>query len=138
MAGAGGKGRIANYNASLSPEERKRNTSKAGKASVKKRREKKALRELANTILNMSLKHGEVDDIEDVGSISELGKANMDVRTGLILAAVKKGLAGDVKAQSLLFELTGEKVDKQEVELKGDTPLSQTLIYLPDNNRGGK
>ena len=88
--------------------------------------------------MNMSLKHGEVDDIEDVGSISELGKANMDVRTGLILAAVKKGLAGDVKAQSLLFELTGEKVDKQEVELKGDTPLSQTLIYLPDNNRGGK
>lgn len=136
MAGAGGKGRIANYNASLTPEERKQSASKAAKASVKKRREKKALRDLVNTVLSMPLKHGEVDDIEKVASISELGKSNMDVRTGLILAAVKKGLAGDVKAQQLLLELTGEKIDKQEIELKSETPLSQTLIYLPDNKRG--
>lgn len=136
MAGAGGKGRIANYNASLTPEERKASASRAAKASVKKRKEKKALRELVNTVLSMSLKKGELDDIDKVASISDLGKANIDVRTGLILAAVKKGLAGDVKAQALLLELTGEKVDKQEVELKSETPLSQTLIYLPDNKRG--
>ena len=58
------------------------------------------------------------------------------MRTGLLLAAIKKGLEGDVKAQEMLFTLTGEKVDKQELQIKNDTPLSQTVIYLPDNKRG--
>lgn len=136
MAGAGGKGKIANYNASLTPEERKQSASKAGKASVKSRQEKKALKDIAKTLLDMALKPGQVPDIENISSVAEMGKSNMDVRTGLLLAAIKKGLEGDVKAQEMLFTLTGEKVDKQELQIKNDTPLSQTVIYLPDNKRG--
>ena len=130
---AGGKGKIADYNATQSPEQRKQNASWAGKASGKKRKENK---ELTKTLLDMALKPGQVADIDDIGSVAEMGKSNMDVRTGLILAAIKKGLEGDVKAQEMLFTLTGEKVDKQELQIKSDTPLSQTVIYLPDNKRG--
>lgn len=133
---AGGRGRIADYNATLTPEQRKQAAIKAAKAGGQKMKEKKALKELARTILNMKLKPGQLDELNETGSISELGKSNMDVRTGLILAAVKRGLAGDIKAQEMLFTLTGEKVDKQELQLKSETPLSQTLIYLPDNGRG--
>lgn len=133
---AGGKGKIADYNATQTPEQRKQNASWAGKASGKKRKENKELKEIAKTLLDMALKPGQVADIADIGSVAEMGKSNMDVRTGLILAAIKKGLEGDVKAQEMLFTLTGEKVDKQELQIKSDTPLSQTVIYLPDNKRG--
>ncbi len=133
---AGGKGKIADYNATLTPEQRKQSASKAGSASGKKRKEKKELKAIAKTLLDMALKPGQVADIDEISSVAEMGKSNMDVRTGLLLAAIKKGLEGDMKAQEMLFTLTGEKVDKQELQIKSETPLSQTLIYLPDNKRG--
>lgn len=133
---AGGKGKIADYNATLTPEQRKQSASKAGSASGKKRKEKKELKAIAKTLLDMALKPGQVADIDEISSVAEMDKSNMDVRTGLLLAAIKKGLEGDMKAQEMLFTLTGEKVDKQELQIKSETPLSQTLIYLPDNKRG--
>lgn len=137
---AGGPGKIADYNASITPDELKANKKKGGKNSGKSRREKKTVREIAKALLNLSLKT-ETDDtpyteIEGVASLKELTKGNVDVKTAMLMAAVKKALSGDIKAQEMLLELTGEKVDKQEMTIKSDTPLSQTVIYLPDNKRG--
>lgn len=134
---AGGKGKIAEYNASITPAELKANQKKGGKKSGESRRAKKTARELAQTILDMALKPTEpLNDVESVDCLKQLTKENVNVKTAMILAAVKKALEGDIKAQEMLLTLAGEKIDKQELEIKSETPLSQTLIYLPDNNRG--
>ena len=137
---AGGPGRIADYNASITPDELKANKKKGGKNSGKSRREKKTVREIAKALLSLSLKPDSditpLTEVDGVGSLKELTKGNVDVKTAMLMAAVKKALEGDIKAQEMLLELTGEKVDKQEMTIKSDTPLSQTVIYLPDNKRG--
>lgn len=131
----GGLGKIDLYNKTTSKEKLSEVRRKGGRNSVKKRREKKALQELVRTILEMPIERGAMADVDEMTSLDDMVSSNVSVKAGIIMAAVKKGLEGDTKAATMLFEIVGDKVDKQKVEIKSETPLAQTVIYLPDNGR---
>lgn len=131
----GGLGKIDLYNKTTSKEKLSEVRRKGGRNSVKKRRKKKALQELVRTILEMPIERGAMADVDEMTSLDDMVSSNVSVKAGIIMAAVKKGLEGDTKAATMLFEIVGDKVDKQKVEVKSETPLAQTVIYLPDNGR---
>ena len=91
---------------------------------------------IAEMMLELSLKpRGKAVEIDEVDNLTELAGQNVSVQTAMIMALTKNALEGDCKSIDMLLTLTGQKVDKQELNIKSETPLSQTLIYLPDNGR---
>ena len=118
-------------------EEAREISRKGGKASGESRRKKKTMAQIAEKILELSMKpKKEIMDVDDANNLTELAGQNINVQTAMVLALTKNALEGDCKSIDMLLTLTGQKVEKQEVSIKSETPLSQTLIYLPDNGRG--
>lgn len=78
----------------LTPEERRENASKAGKASVEARREKKRLRECLDVFLS-----------------AEYGKEGnrLNGREAMAFSAVTAAMRGDWKAWELVRDTVGEK-----------------------------
>lgn len=117
-------------------EEAREISRKGGKASGEARRKKKTMAQIAEKILELSMKpKREVMDVDDANNLTELAGQNINVQTAMVLALTKNALEGDCKSIDMLLTLTGQKVEKQELNIKSETPLSQTLIYLPDNGR---
>ena len=122
---------------SRTKEEAREISRKGGKASGEARRKKKTMAQIAEKILELSMKpKKEIMDVDDAKNLTELAGQNINVQTAMVLALTKNALEGDCKSIDMLLTLTGQKVEKQEVSIKSETPLSQTLIYLPDNGRG--
>lgn len=97
-------------NARLTPEKRKANASKAGKASVKARRERKTIAQCLNAYL---------DEVDTGSGLTRRELLAMKV----IKNAFDKGEARDLK---ILTELVGELTQKFEVENKNP------IVLLPD------
>lgn len=104
-------------NARLTPEERKRNASKAGKASQAKKREAKSMATKWNIIKSMSLKDGDVDDIEQIKALSEANGKNITVEDAIIFAVTKKAMKGDIRAfESLSKYMDNDKMTKLTIK----------------------
>ncbi len=102
-------------NEDRTPEQRRKNAVKAGKASAAKRRERKAMQEIARIVLDMPLEPGEVEEIEGL-SFEDCPDANLTLGQAAVLAVAKKAKRGDVQALVFLRDTAGEKpVDKVEV-----------------------
>ena len=102
-------------NEDRTPEQRRKNAAKAGKASAAKRRERKAMQEIARIVLDMPLEPGEVEEIEGL-SFEDCPDANLTLGQAAVLAVAKKAKRGDVQALVFLRDTAGEKpVDKVEV-----------------------
>ena len=112
-----GKGNINNLvkNEELTPEERRRNASKAGKKSGEVRAAKKTMREMLDYLLEKQVenKHGE----------------KITTREAILIAAVAKAGKGDIKAIEFIRDTIGEKpVDK----VLNDVTLTQALVVFDD------
>ena len=84
-------------------------------ASAAKRRERKAMQEIARIVLDMPLEPGEVEEIEGL-SFEDCPDANLTLGQAAVLAVAKKAKRGDVQALVFLRDTAGEKpVDKVEV-----------------------
>lgn len=89
--------------------------SKGGIASGKARRERKSMQELAKIILNMSLKTGEVHQVEDIQSLAEVQGKNLTVDQAILLKQVEKALKGDLQSATFVRDTSGNKpVEKVE------------------------
>lgn len=91
------------------PSERRANATKAGIASGKARREKKAMRELLEDALAKVIKSksGEEATKKEVASIR-----------------IADGMAnGDPKMLEIGLKILGDFTQKQEIEIKGEQPL---------------
>lgn len=95
-------------------EEQREIRSKGGKASQKKQREKKALKQLMQDILEMPLNTG---DIDTVTSIAELKGANITVEQAILYAQVKRAMKGDFNSFRAVIEIA-ELLKKDEPEEK--------------------
>ena len=105
----------------LTEAEQKRLASKGGKASVKARRAKKSMQELAKVILNMSITNGEVHNVEDMKSIAEIKGKNLTVDQMILLKQVEKALKGDLQSATFIRDTSGNKpIDVQQVV---ETPI---------------
>ena len=97
-------------NKDRTPEELREITRKGGIASGKKRRERKAMREQLEMLLNLPLKNEKSKE-----QIKKLGIKNTDINNqmAITIALFQKALSGDAKAYELIRDTLGEKpIDK--------------------------
>ena len=107
-------------NEARTPEERRANARKAGKASGVARAKKKTLRELAEIIGSMPVKNPKTIAIMQKAGFKDKEMTN-DMAT--MLAMQLKSQAGDARAAKLLAEIRGQYSTRVEVEPVQPKPL---------------
>lgn len=103
-------------------EERRQLAKKAGKASGKARREKKAMRENLQTILAMTLKSGKLADIDSVQNFAALAGKNITVQDAILIKQTQKAMMGDTKAAEFVRDLSGNKPENT-LNIDGKIPV---------------
>lgn len=106
----------------LTAEERQRIAKKAGKASGKARREKKAMRENLQTILAMTLKSGKLADIDSVQNFAALAGKNITVQDAILIKQTQKAMMGDTRAAEFVRDLSGNKPENT-LNIDGKIPV---------------
>lgn len=101
-----------------SGEEAAKNGKKGGIASGEKRREKKAMKDTLETLLQMPLKAGKAADLDEIKDIAALKGKNITVQEAIMLAQIQKAMKGDTKAAEYVRDTSGNKL-KEGVELSG-------------------
>ena len=91
---------------------------KGGIASGEKRREKKAMKETLETLLQMPLESGKATDLDEIKNIAALKGKNITVQEAIMLAQIQKAMKGDTKAAEYVRDTSGNKL-KEGVELSG-------------------
>lgn len=120
--------------------QRRESARKAGKASAKKRRERKAMQEIARIALDMPLEQGDLADIEGI-TFEEYPDANLTLGQAAVLAVAKKAKRGDVQALQFLRDTAGEK-PVERVEVSGDVAEAakrvREMIASAEERRDGR
>ena len=103
-------------NEDLTPEQRRKNASKAGKASAKKRRERKAIREQLEILLALPVKSEKIK-----GKIKSLGLKNSEINNqmAITVSLYQQALKGNTKAIEIIRDTLGEK-PKDNVNISGE------------------
>lgn len=97
-------------NEDRTPEERRRNARKAGKASAEARRRKRDMRETFRDLLDMPLKEG---DLDEVTALAGANRKNVTVGEAIALVMAFKAVKGDVKAAEFVRDTSGQKPGTQ-------------------------
>lgn len=97
------------FGKSFTPEERKKNSSKGGKASAKVKRERKRANEILNIFLSMPLKKRKNAEIEDIKAFEELKGKNITVNEAIQLKQVQRALNGDLASATYIRDTVGDK-----------------------------
>lgn len=97
------------FGRSFTPEERKKNSSKGGKASAKVKRERKRANEILNIFLSMPLKKRKNAEIEDIKAFEELKGKNITVNEAIQLKQVQRALNGDLASATYIRDTVGDK-----------------------------
>jgi hypothetical protein len=92
---------------------------KGGIASGKARREKKAMKDIVETVLQMPLQNGKKTSVESIKNLASAKGQNISVQEALVLKLTQKALSGDIKALRLLLEMAGQDPTKNGY---GDEP----------------
>lgn len=97
-------------NEDLTPSQRRKNASKAGKASAKKRQQNKTFKEIINKFLD-----GQVSDERLKQQMIDFGFADKEVsnKSCAVFALWKEAIKGNTKAFELLRDTIGEKPIEQ-------------------------
>lgn len=97
-------------NEDLTPSQRRKNASKAGKASAKKRQQNKTFKEIINKFLD-----GQVSDERLKQQMIEFGFADKEVsnKSCAVFALWKEAIKGNTKAFELIRDTIGEKPIEQ-------------------------
>ena len=97
-------------NEDLTPEQRRKNASKAGKASAKKRRQNNTFKEIITRFLD-----GQVSDERLKQQMIEFGFADKEVsnKSCAVFALWREAIKGNTKAFELLRDTIGEKPIEQ-------------------------
>lgn len=109
-------------NEDLTPEQRRKNASKAGKASAKKRRQNKTFKEIITRFLD-----GQVSDERLKQQMIEFGFADKEVsnKSCAVFALWREAIKGNTKAFELLRDTIGEKPqDKLNISGEVNNPFS--------------
>lgn len=103
-------------NEDLTPSQRRKNASKAGKASAKKRQQNKTFKEIISKFLD-----GQVSDERLKQQMIEFGFADKEVsnKSCAVFALWREAIQGNTKAFELLRDTIGEKPQDQ-VNITGE------------------
>lgn len=113
-------------NENLTPRERRKNASKAGKASVKARREKKTIQALLNDLLNNPCKDNpQFKELADKLGLDGDTSVKRLVTLVLTVNTLKKGNLDDLKT---LTGLLGERVETEQKSTPVIEELAKSLF----------
>ena len=101
-------------NARRTPEQRSRDSAKAGRASGKARRERKTARELMLYLLNLPLDQGKPKD--KFKSLKDIRGKNVTALTAGLANLTTDVARGDPKAIDLALRIAGEMVEQISVQ----------------------
>lgn len=97
-------------NEDLTPKQRRANASKAGKASVKAKREKKAIKEYIETFMERPLENAQVKEkLKNLGMNTD----EIDNKMAMVYAQWLEAIRGNTKAFENLLNYSGEKPVEQ-------------------------
>ena len=107
-------------NSARTPQQRREQASKAGKASVVAKRKQKNLREAIKSLLSQRVKDGNWEDNPAVKLIMEsFGISGEDMVTALAAAAIINGvIAGSPQHAKLLADITAGDDEKSQMPAK--------------------
>ena len=106
----------------LTAKEQREIAKKGGKASVKARREKKAMKENLQTILAMTLKSGKLADIDTIKNFASLNGRNITVQDAILIKQAQKAMMGDTRAAEFVRDLSGNKPENT-LNIDGKIPV---------------
>lgn len=107
-------------------EETVKKTRKGGINSGIARRKKKSMQESMAILMNMAMKQGKVDSLEDIDSFGKASKgANLTCAEQLNVVVMKKALKGDPRFVQLAREILGE-----ESQVNSVSPLDKLTKTL--------
>ena len=113
------------------PEERRELGRKGGIASGIAKRNKKAMRERLEILLEMPLKDGRAADIEAIKNFAALKGKNITVQDAMMIAQIQKALKGDTTAAAFVRDTAGEN-PSTKIEAEMDMELNITVDYGDD------
>jgi hypothetical protein len=88
---------------------------KGNENSIKARREKKGMQNIAKWLLEIPLKD-EAMEIEDIQSFAELKGKNVTVEQAIMIQQLQKALKGDLQSATFIRDTSGQKpVEVQQV-----------------------
>lgn len=109
-------------NEDLTPEQRRENARKAGKASGAKRQKKKLLKEIAEAIGAAQAPEEVIAKIEKLG-LYDGSKITLD--EAMMMAQYGKALSGNVQSANFIAEMKGEKIQRIEQVNIDDRSMSR-------------
>ena len=96
------------FTSEQSREEAVKNGKKGGIASGEARKKKKAIKDIAELIMNMPLKEGETSSVNDIQNLASAQGKNISVQEALVLKLTQKALKGDIQSMRMLLEIVGQ------------------------------
>lgn len=121
------------------PSQRRENARKAGKASGRARREKKAMRELAQTVLNTPMRKGRIESIktmDDLKKGEDKQLPNITAEEFALFAVMQKAMRGDVNALAFLRDTAGEKpTDHVEISTSVEEAEAEIALLIMENEQ---
>lgn len=135
-------------NEERTPEERRENAQKAGKASGEARRKKKAMKQAAAALLNMDISKTSGESINIIKQRLKSFGGDVEESTlqdALLVCVMMKALKGDIRAAEFLRDTAGNnpaldirkeelKLRKAELQLKKDALLGGEKTDRDENN----
>ena len=84
---------------------------RGGIASGKAQKEKKALRETLEWLLNLPIKDGKATDTDKIKNIAQVKGKNITMQEAIMLSMLQKAARGDVRAAEFIRDTIGQKPD---------------------------
>lgn len=106
-------------------EEQRRIATEGGKASGKKRRDKRTFRETLQTLLEMPYLDENRNPI-----INDITGKPMSIREGLAVTAVQCSMSGDVKHLQTILDVLGERVLKIDSTVNGAMSANISIAHI--------
>lgn len=113
----------------MTPEERSECGRKGGIASVEARRNKKALKERLEILLEMPINKGKEAHIDDIKNFAALKGKNISVQDAMMIAQIQKALKGDTQAAVFIRDTVGQN-PTAKVDLNGSVDIANPYDEL--------
>lgn len=106
---------------------------RGGIASGKAKRERRQMREIAQSILDMPMRKGRTEAYK---SFIEGSTKNVTVSERIIMVAIKEALEGNVRAAEFVRDTAGEKPTETVAVAKASAEASAEFMALLEDERG--
>ena len=106
----------------MTPEQRAEYGRQGGIKSGESKRNKKAMREMLEVLLDMPMKKGKCYTVDDIKSFADFKGKNIKVETAILLAQLQRALKGDLASAEFIRDTSGQK-PKDSLNIQGSIPV---------------